>query len=392
VDQQFDVIVIGGGTMGSAAAWELGKRGLSTLVLEQFSHIHDFGSHGGRTRVIRHAYAESPDYVPLVQRADALWLALEEESGRKILHRTGGLELAAPGFHHTRAARESADTHNLPYEWLTPAAANERWPGLRVPDDWDVLFSPQTGFLLTEAALSALRDVAEEHGVRFQVEEPVREWGATATHAWVRTDRTKYQADRLIVTAGAWAPEVLADLNLPLTVKRKVLWWLDVADPKPFALGRFPVFIADSEFGEIYGFPIHDRFGLKIANHAGGEATTAGSVDRSVAKSDNADVVGLAQTLFTGVTNNVLDQMVCLYTATPDSDFIIDRHPLWPRVTFAAGFSGHGFKFATAIGEHLADLALEAKITAYPRFALRRLAIPAPAAEPRVSERSVETH
>lgn len=374
MSQHFEVIIIGGGTMGSAAAWELGKRGVSTLVLEQFQHVHSLGSHGGRTRVIRHAYAESPDYVPLVQRADDLWLSLEEESGTKILHRTGGLELAAPGSNHARSARESADLHRLPYEWLTPSAANERWPGLRVPDEWDVLFSPQSGFLLTEPALTAMREVAEERGVTFQVEEPVREWGAGASDTWVRTDRATYRANRLIVTAGAWASHLLADLNLPLTVKRKVLWWLKVTDPQLFALGQFPVFITDSDFGEIYGFPIHDHLGLKIADHAGGTPTTVETVNRDVSETEKEDVVQLAKTLFAGATDQVLGRGVCLYTATPDSDFIIDRHPHSPRVSIAAGFSGHGFKFATAIGEHLADLALADVTAVYPRFALNRFA------------------
>ena len=367
-----DVIVLGGGTMGSAAAWALAKRGARTLVLEQFTHVHSLGSHGGRTRVIRHAYAESPDYVPLVQRADDLWLELERETDTRILHRTGGIELAAPGYHHARAARESAQLHHLPHEWITPDEANHRWPALAIPPDWDVLYSPQVGFLLTEPALRSLATAARRSGVDLHEREPARAWGATADGAWVRTDRDTYHAARLIVTAGAWASSLLADLGLPLTVLRKVLWWLAVDDPAPFALGRFPVFVADAPEGEIYGFPIYDHPGLKIANHAGGTPTTADAVDRRVRDGEKSDIVALAQRIFRGVSERVLESLVCLYTMTPDTDFIVDRHPAAPQVVLGAGFSGHGFKFATAIGELLASLALDDAVRPHPRLALAR--------------------
>ena len=374
----YDVIVLGGGTMGTAAAWELGKRGVRTLVLEQFRQVHSLGSHGGKTRVIRHAYAESPEYVPLVQRADDLWLELERETGEKILHRTGGLELAAPGYGHARAARASAELHGLPHEWLAPAEANRRWDALAIPDDWDVFYSPQVGFLLTEPALHGLAQAARRLGVEIRDEEPVRDWGATAGGAWARTDNGTYHGDRLLITAGAWTSRLLADLGLPLTVLRKVLWWLAVEEPARFSLGRFPVFITDSPHGEIYGFPIHDHPGLKIANHAGGMPTTPEIVERRVRDNEKADVVALASRIFRGVTDRVLESSVCLYTMSPDTDFVVDRHPTWHHVVVGAGFSGHGFKFATAIGEHLAALALDSGTHPYPRFALARFGAVAP--------------
>jgi glycine/D-amino acid oxidase-like deaminating enzyme len=177
----YDAIVLGGGTMGSAAAWELGKRGLRALVLEQFGHVHGLGAHGGKTRIIRHAYAEGAEYVPLVQRADELWLDLERESRRRILVRCGGLELAAPGFTHAANARRSAEAHGLPFERLTPAEATRRWPAVRVPDDWDAFFSPQAGFLLTEPALQAMADGARQRGVEIREHEAAQAGAPTAT-------------------------------------------------------------------------------------------------------------------------------------------------------------------------------------------------------------------
>lgn len=143
----YPVIVIGGGTMGLAAAWELGKRDVACLVLEQFGIVHDQGSHSGQTRIIRHAYAESPDYVPIVQRADDLFLLLEEETGSNVLYRTGGLDLAGPGSNHAQAARESAERWDVPFEWLDGAEIRQRFPAWRVPDDWVACYSPNSGFL-----------------------------------------------------------------------------------------------------------------------------------------------------------------------------------------------------------------------------------------------------
>ncbi len=370
----YDVIVLGGGTMGSAAAWALAKRGARTLVLEQFAHVHPFGAHGGKTRIIRHAYAESPAYVPLVQRADDLWRELEAESGQRILYRTGGLELAAPGFHHARDARESADRHGLAYEWLAPSEANHRWPAYVIPDGWDVLYSPDAGFLVTEPSLSAMAAAARRRGVAIHEHEPAIEWASTNDAVTVRTAEGTYHADRLIVTAGAWASRMLADLGLPLGVVRKVLWWFAVGDPAPFAPDRFPIFITDSAAGSIYGFPIHEHAGFKIANHIGGDPTTPDAVDRVVRDEEKWDVLPLARALFPLMTDSVLESVVCLYTMTPDTDFIVDRHPTSPQVIVGAGFSGHGFKFATAIGEHLADLTLDRAARPYARLTLERFA------------------
>jgi len=370
----FEVIVIGGGTMGSAVAWELGKRGLKGLVLEQFRHVHQFGSHGGKTRIIRHAYAESPDYVPLVRRADALWLELEAATGVKVLHRTGGLEIAGPGHEHAQAARASAEEHGLDYEWLTASDANRRWPAFTIPDDWQVLYSPDAGFLLTDPSLMALATAARQLGVAILEEEPARAWGAGGSGVWVRTDQATYYADHLIVAAGPWAGSVLSDLGLPLTVLRKVLWWFEVTNASLYRPDCFPIFISGSDSGELYGFPIYDHAGLKIANHLGGHPTSPDTVDRSVTEAEKDEVVSGAQVFLKGVTRRAVDHAVCLYTATPDTDFIIDRHPDYARVAIAAGFSGHGFKFATAVGEHLVDLVLNPLADPYPRLALSRFA------------------
>ena len=370
--RNFDVIVLGGGTMGTAAAWALGKRGLHSLVLEQFRHVHEQGSHGGETRVIRHAYAESPEYVPLVRRADQLWRELEATTSQQILVRCGGLELAAPGFAHAHAARVSADEHGLSYEWLGPDEVVARWPAFRVPDDWDALYSPDSGFLLTVPALQGMANAARALGATIVEETPAVGWGATPDAVWVETPVGRYEASALIVTAGVWSTRALADLDLPIRVLRKTLWWQEVDDLRQFEPERFPVFITDSPAGEIYGFPVYDVPGLKIANHAGGRVVDPETVDRTTMPEENRDCLELAVRVLPAVRSRVVKSAVCLYGMTPDTDFIVDRHPEFPQVAIGAGFSGHGFKFAPAIGELLADMVVDPRAETIPRLRLSR--------------------
>jgi sarcosine oxidase len=370
----YATIVMGGGTMGTAAAWELGKRGERALVFEQFGHVHTNGSHSGQTRVIRHPYAEGADYIPLVLRADDLWVELEQATDQVLLHRVGGLELAAPGYHHAERARDSAAEHGVPFEWIDADEVHRRWPTFRLPSDWQAGFGPRSGFLAVEPALHAMASEARKQGVEIREQEPVMSWGATPGGVWVETQRGRETADRLIITAGAWAGDILADLGLPLTVLRKVLWWLEVEEPERFAPDRFPVFVTDSDFGELYGFPIFGQPGFKIAVHSGGIPTTVETVNRTADEREKSEVVPAAQSFFPGVTGRVINRAVCLYTSTPDGHFVVDRHPHWPNVVIGAGFSGHGFKFAPAIGEHLVNLAYDAATEPYPILAVDRFA------------------
>ena len=370
--QHFDVIVLGGGTMGTAAAWELGKRGEKALVLEQFSHVHSLGSHSGQTRIIRHAYAEGPDYIPLVLRADELWVELEEETRTKVLHRVGGLEIATPGGGHAQAARDAAAEHNVPFEWITAEETRKRWPMFGIPDNWEVGFGPTSGFLNVEPALHAMGDQARVLGVKIREEEPVQSWAVDGEGVRVKTGEGEYTADRLIVTAGAWAGRMLADLGLPLQVLRKVLFWLEVEDESKFDPAIMPVYVSDSHLGEIYGFPVFGQRGLKIARHDGGTPAEPDALDRVVKPGEEDDVATFAKAFFPGVTGGVVKSAVCMYTMTPDGDFIVDRHPEHSNIAIGTGFSGHGFKFATAVGEALVDLVSEPLAKPLPILAIDR--------------------
>ena len=370
--ERYDVAVIGGGTMGSAAAWALARKGLRPVVLEQFSVVHDQGSHSGDTRIFRHAYAESPDYVPLVLRADELWQELMAASGELVLNRCGGLELSAPGYAHASSAREAADIHNLSYEWLTPADARSRWPQIAIPDDWDVLYSDASGFLNVEPAIRGMMTLAEQAGATVKTGTLVTAWGNSGRHIWIDTAAGRLEADAAIITAGAWAGRALHDLGLPMHVRRKTLWWQRLQHPEQFTPEKLPVFITDSDMGGIYGFPCVDGASLKVANHLDGDAVDPDTVDRATHEGENADVVALAAKLFPDVTPEVVKSAVCLYMMTPDSDFILDRYPGLPNVAIGAGFSGHGFKFAPSVGEVLANLVTDPTYQAQGRFQLNR--------------------
>jgi monomeric sarcosine oxidase len=361
--------------MGTAAAWALAKRGVRSVVFEQFEHVHSFGSHGGKTRIIRHAYAEGPEYVPFVAAAEELWHQLESTTGQRIHYRTGGLDLAAPGFSHAGAARRSAERYHFPHEWLNGHEVNRRWPVWRLPDDWQACYSPQTGFLDVTPALRSLRSAAEREGATFETGRAVRGWHPDGSGVVVEAQDETIAADRVVVTAGAWNGGLLADLHLPLEVRRKVVFWLVVSDPSAFEPDRFPIFIAEWAGGEMYGLPSFGAPGLKIGNHSGGQTTDPNAVDRVVRSTELQDVLPFAELALPSVTSTILESTVCLYTVTPDENFIVDRHPTQPNVVFAAGFSGHGFKFAPAIGEHLADLTLDPTAKPLDLFAQRRFGL-----------------
>jgi monomeric sarcosine oxidase len=368
----YDVIVLGGGTMGIACAWELGKRGKRAVVLEQFDFVHDRGAHSGQTRIFRHAYAEGAEYIPLVMRAEQFWEDLEAETKTKVLHRVGGLEMAVPGHPHARRAKESAAQYNIDFQWLTPAEVRRTWPMIHIPDEWDAGFGPGAGFLDVERSLVGMVDCSRRAGVEMIARTPVTSWGASPEGVWVATENKRYDGDALIVTAGAWAGRVLKELQLKLTIQRKVLFWFEVENSALYAPERFPIFISDSEYGEVYGFPIWQSPGIKIANHAGGDPTSPDQVNRTVADGEKRDVVSMTSWFLEGVMPNVLQTGVCLYARTPDGHFILDRHPQWPNVVLGAGFSGHGFKFTPAIGEYLVSLALDVGAQSFALFRLDR--------------------
>lgn len=355
----YDAIVLGLGGMGSAAAFHLASRGQRVLGLEAFEQNHANGSSHGQHRIIREAYFEAPEYVPLVQRAYTLWEELQAESGRDLLEITGGLMLGQPQSEIVSGSIESAHQHQLPYEMLKPDEIQRRFPGFRPSEDLVAVLEPRAGFLRPEECVSAHLELAGKRGAELRFNEPATSWQADGEGVSVTTAQGTYRADRLVIAAGPWTNEMLPDLDLPLTVVRIVNAHFNSTAPERFGKDVCPIYLWEVPEGTYYGFPYMPAGGLKLGRHDLHEPTTARTINRDVAESEVDMLRTLLDTYMPGASGPVLQTLTCMYTNTPDLHFILDRHPEYPQVAYGCGFSGHGFKFASAIGEILADLATE---------------------------------
>ncbi|MEA2511747.1 MAG: sarcosine oxidase [Thermomicrobiales bacterium] len=353
----YDAIVIGLGGMGSAAAYHLAKRGLRVLGLDAFARGHGRGSSHGRSRIIREAYYEAPEYVPLVQRGYGLWRRLEEESGRALLRITGGLSIGRPDSNVVTGVIASAKRHGLVCEELSPADVAERFPGFRLTHDLVAVFQPNSGILDPEACNEAHLDLASQYGAEFLHGERVLSWAADGEGVRVDTDRQTYRADRAVIAVGAWSGELLADLQLPLSAQRVVNVHFEPTRPELFAPDRCPVHSWQVPEGHYYGVPALPDQGVKFGRHDANEECTPETVHRQV---DPQEIEALRKVLdryLPGAAGATKWTITCIYPNSIDRHFIIDRHPRHSQVVYGCGFSGHGFKFASVVGEILADLA-----------------------------------
>jgi sarcosine oxidase len=355
----YDAVVVGAGAMGGAAAYRLAKRGARVLALDAHAPPHRMGSSHGGTRIIREAYYEHPLYVPLVRRAYELWDEAERESGRRLFTRTGGVMVGPEEGRLVSGARTSATEHAIPHEVLTPAEALRRYPQLRVPEGMVALLEQRAGILLPEACVDTHLALARAHGAELRFGEAVTGWDAGDGGVRVATDRGTYRAERLVLAAGAWMPELLGGLELPLQVERQTFhWYRPAEEPEAFGPARCPLGLWEYLPGRFFAtFPDFGE-GVKAQVHHEGAATTAREAARETTPEDEAPALALLRRFLPGAAGPLLGTAVCLYTNTPDGHFVLDRHPASARVTVASPCSGHGFKFASAIGEVLAAMAL----------------------------------
>jgi sarcosine oxidase len=356
----YDVIVLGLGGMGSAAAYHLAGRGLRVVGVEQFAPAHDRGSSHGGTRIIRQAYFEDPAYVPLVLRAYELWRALDPQ----LLHVTGGLMLGRAEDPVFAGALASARRHGLAHEVLDAAALRRRYPSLRPDDDVLAVYEPEAGMLLPEACVRAHLAGAQARGATLRFGERVLTWEPGA----VRLDGGEtLRARRLVVAAGAWAGRLL---DLPLVVERQWVAWM------PPRVPDLPVFIWDLPGGarDLYGLPDVTGQGFKVAFHHGGEVADPDRPRREVSPAELAELRQVLRARIPALDAEPLATGTCLYTNTVDEHFALGLLPGEPTVAVAAGFSGHGFKFCSVVGEILADLVCDGGTRhAIAPFALQRL-------------------
>lgn len=365
--ESFDVIVLGLGSMGGAAANSLAERGLDVLGLETFEPGHDQGAAHGGSRIIRQAYFESPDYVPLLRRSYDGFRKLEEESGRSLMTLCGGIYLGDPDDLTYRGSLEAARLHGLEHEVLDADHVRRRFPTMNPAEDAMAVYEANAGYVRPEETTIANAEVAAKKGATLRFHEPVTHWQATpAGGVEVVTTQGVYGADRLVVTPGPWAPQVLPELRLPLAIDRMVFYWFQPSFTPELPYQRWsdaehPVYIEQTHGnGQIYGFPMTDgpAGGFKLGFFRKGSPTTPQTIDRHVYDHEVADMRARAVQLFPRLTGPLVQAKTCLYSVTPDEHFVIGPHPLHRQVQIACGFSGHGFKFVPVVGEILADLAV----------------------------------
>jgi len=374
--ERYDTIVVGLGAMGSAAAFHLARRGQRVVGLEQFTLAHDRGSSHGRSRVTRQAYFENPAYVPLLGRANELWTQLQRDSGRRLMEITGGLMLGPPEGGVVQGTLASARMHGLPHEVLDASEVRRRFPAFSIQDGTIGVLDKVAGVLFPEDCIRAHAAGATQAGADLRWQEPLLGWKATGDSVQVKTTRGTYAASTIVLCAGPWMGQLLAELRLPLAVERNVLYWFrPTTDVALFAPGRFPVFLIEYEPGKLfYGFPALGNDGVKVARHHTGVSCSPADIRREIDPDEIREARSILERHLPTVNGELLSATTCMYTNTPDGHFIIDRHPEHPNVILASPCSGHGFKFASVIGEVLADLTCDGQ-TQHPidMFRLGRL-------------------
>lgn len=358
------MIVAGLGAMGSATAAQLSLRGQRVLGLERWIPGHRNGSSHGDSRIIREMYFEHPMYVPLLQRAYTLWSELERTNGQRLLHMTGGLMIGPPDGAVVTGTIRSAREHDLAYELLSPGDVAKRSPAFELRDDLVAVHDPRAGYLDPEACNAAHLEVAAKNGATLRFEDPVLSWKASENGVSVSTSSGSYSAEYLVLAVGARTLALLGGLDLPLEVERQAVFWMEPGSgDSRYDEPQFPIYAYEYEPREIcYGFPRLPRGVKSSIMHSGQIVPDADQGTREV-HDDEIDPLRNALTpILPGLAQApVIERDVCLFTNTPDHDFVIDFHPEHPRVLVSSACSGHGFKFASVIGEIHADLVMQGK-------------------------------
>ncbi len=363
----FDVIVVGLGGMGSSAAYHLASRGKRVLGIEQYTPAHANGSSHGDSRIIRQAYHESPEYVPLLQRAYELWECLQRDARTDLLCLTGGLMIGPAGSAVVQGTIRSATEHHLPYQVMNAAELRRRFPVLHPRANDTAVYEMNAGFLRPEAAVRSHLQLAARHGADLHFEETLEKWTADTSgeHVRIVTNKGTYEAAGLVLAPGAWAPVTLRALGLPLDIRRHVMGWFQPESlSEQFLPGCFPIYVWDVDGRQcFYGFPATDgaQGGVKVAMHSGGERCSPATISRVISDQDVEELRDQLRTFIPSLNGRLVKAETCMYTLTPDEHFIVSLHPEFPQIAIAAGFSGHGFKFTTVIGEIVADLIMEGR-------------------------------
>ncbi len=361
----YDVIVIGVGGMGSATVYHMAKSGCKVLGLEQFPLGHSRGSSHGSTRIIRMAYSEGPEYVPLLRAAYTNWRELEQAAGDAILEVTGGLDIGPAGSARVVDARRSCLEHDIPFTELDATEINRRFPGYRLPTGMRAIHQPDGGYVRSEVAIQAHVQVARSHGAEVLDRASVTSWEARQNGFLVHTEEgPSYHARKLVFAAGAWTGRLIPELRILCRPERQVMLWTEPVRPARFTPDRFPIFILYAPSGHYYGFPDDQGEGFKLGRygHRQQDVDDPGNLDRECSPGDEAVLRKGIETYFPDANGQTRRMAACMFTNTPDKHFILDRHPTVADVYIAAGFSGHGYKFCSVVGQIMADFCLDREL------------------------------
>jgi sarcosine oxidase len=376
--ERFDTVIVGLGAMGSAALHHLALRGLKVLGVDMFATPHVLGSTHGRTRIIREAYYEHPCYVPIVQRAYELWAQLEREIGEQLFVQTGGLMIGPPDGEIFAGALRSATEHGLAHTILEPGEVHARFPGFRVPDGSMALHEPRAGLLFPEKCVEAHLALARRAGASVRTGVTVTAWEAD-DDVRIRTDAGELRARTLILAAGPWLPALVPELELPLEIERQLFHWFEPrSHPEWYEAAHSPISLIEYARDRFFATFPDVGHGVKAGVHHEGEVIDIDAPRAPASEAEGAEMQALLARYLPQAAGRILDRATCVYTNTPDHDFVLDRHPEHPNVIIASPCSGHGFKFSSAIGEILADL-VSSRATSFDLspFALSRFQAPA---------------
>jgi sarcosine oxidase len=354
----YDVIVAGIGGMGSAACYHLAKRGQRVLGLEKFDLGHSMGSSHGLTRIIRIAYFEGEHYVPLLKRAAQLWKETGAEAQTQLLYVTGSLDIAPEGEGFVEASLASCLKHDLKHEVLDRNELSRRYPQFTLPTHHKALWQPDGGFVASERAIYTHAGLAMKHDAELRFNEPILSWKTTANGGVeVKTARTTYTAGSLVLSSGAWMPDLVPALGKVEHVVKQAIGWFGVKNPAQFMPDRFPVFILTVEEGNFYGFPLWEHPGFKLGGpHFAREPIDPNNPDRTPSTRQVAAIRDCLRKYIPDAAGEPLTLKGCMYTVTPDEHFVVDLLPKSPQVIVLSPCSGHGYKFCSVLGEVAADL------------------------------------
>ncbi len=359
----FDCIVVGFGGVGSAALRAAAKQGWSVLGIDRFGTAHDRGSSHGQTRIIRRAYFEHPNYVPLTHRAFEMWDELNRRHRtspdvKELITPVGLLQVGDPDSQVIRGVEASAKAHDLQVERYSAAKIEERLPIFNIPPHQIGLFESGAGILRVELCVAAMIQQAVKHGAQLVVDDPVESWSISEGLVHVQTQTANYQAKRLVIAAGAWSQSLLPDAPLDLQILKKQQHWFQIDRVDQKLINRFPSFLIEQADGScFYGIPEINYLGMKVCEHSGGQPITdPTNLNRDLDAEELHRVEEFMQRYMRIGRHRLVHHSACMYSMSTDGHFVVDYYPGTDQVVFAAGLSGHGFKFCPVIGAYLIDL------------------------------------